>query len=163
MSLPRHFQSQATSLVPDSQRPIAILQLSRSTSSVAVDPLMSIRACFPGCLGLGTVFFGPLLCDGTRGNKFRPIAPYATDWWFEMMSCAVRPPPPAWVRTARLVLSSVLKRLNASSRDPKEDDWAEWETAAARRSSASLATASRFHCSREPSFAVPPLALRWEA
>lgn len=124
VSLPRHFQSQATSLVPDSQRPsrsstrLQVHLQCRCRSSDA-DP----RACFPGCLGLEDVFFGPLLCDGTRGNKFRPIAPYATDWWFEMMSCAVRHPPSclgAYSPSSLIVGAEKAKCILAG-----DDDWAD--------------------------------------
>lgn len=80
VSLPRHFHFQATSLVPDSQRPSRFsislqVHLQCCCRSPAVDPSL-----FSRLLGAGECFFGPLLCDGTRGNKFRPIAPYATDW-----------------------------------------------------------------------------------
>jgi hypothetical protein len=62
--------------------------------SGAVDPLMSIRALFPGCLGWRMLFWTSAVRrrHGTQGNKFRPIAPYATDWWSEMMLCAGNTP-----------------------------------------------------------------------
>lgn len=44
--------------------------LSRSTSSVVVDHLLSIRACFPGCLGLENAFLDLCCATGHEETSF---------------------------------------------------------------------------------------------